>query len=550
MAALRPILALVAVSLAATLGIAWGASLQQEAQLAQDVQAQNEANRSPTVGDPIFLTGLLVAAAVTAGLLLVAPPSPQRWGPAMVAFGSLYLLINLVQTAWPNFTSLTTNTDRAGQASINLIAFNGPGLPSVFVPIFGFLCAALLGLTWAARRLLRPEHRGDPSGLWRNAAPQLLRRWYSGFALLLPFLAVTAAGSVRLLVEFSGAPGLGAAVVLLALTALACIGLACVALWKAAQLAAVARNPRLAPVVQESWQGLTRAETGLAGALAAIAILGTFLPTNELAILRPGLTFGVTLRSHMAFLLLILVPMVPMMLLNRPITVAIQRRGLDPPARIARLPWMLAVACTTLAFVAAFSTSSGNTGALWGWIAAGLLATILAVAAGDRAGSTGACLLFAFAVWAAGNSYVAVFHATTGSNLDYSASGPGLLALARLAGALAGALPVWRLVQAMAAGERASTAIPLAAGAAAAAIGIALLEFPLSVWVLSSERGQSIAMGTMVAGQDTGAAWAMHIIAFLLITGLALAAARALRPEWFGRAPPWARGTPHGKPTA
>jgi hypothetical protein len=92
--------------------------------------------------------------------------------------------------------------------------------------------------------------------------------------------------------------------------------------------------------------------------------------------------------------------------------------------------------------------------------------------------------------------------------------------------------------------ERGARAGAAATGLAVALVLLAILEMPLSAWVISDIHGQTLAVGSAIASQDGSVRAVMHTLAAAASVLGAWLLARMLRPEWFGRRPPAAVRAP------
>lgn len=515
------------------LGIALGAQLQHEEHLPPDATVQQESNQNEATGNIIPATAILAAGGITlVGVFLAQPGLRNRWVGGGTLFGSVYVLINLLQTGWPSATVLSVGADRAGRFGLSLLAFNGPGLATVFLPIFAAYAAALLGLLWSWRHLQGLHGKRDLA--WTPPSPAaLLRRHLGACALALPFYAVAVWALLKLILAMAGTESRGVAYGILSLAALACLGVLAVELAKGWQLAAVGRHPVLAPAALEAWQGLARVEAGLAGAFLLLAAGGALLPRADLDLLQPGTAFRLTLRSHTVLLAALAVPLAALMAQNTGVQAELRQRPASPE-RDAGFWWLAAL--TGAAVAGAGLATFAAPGALWPWLAAAVPAAALGVRAGPGWGAL-ATGLAAFASWAAGSTLAARVDFADTAQLAWDEPGLGALALLRLAGALLFGFALVQATRGVARGARGSTLIPLGGLVAVAGAGILLLELPLDVWVVTSYRGFSIAQGSALAKQDLAVAIVMHLAAFLLAAGAAVALARLVRPDWFNGPP-------------
>jgi hypothetical protein len=554
---LAPLLLGVAVAMA---GIGLGAQLQNENALPPDWESQAASNRRAAAGDVIILTGLLVAGGAALCAWSLRHPRAASVGRSVAAVaGGVYILDNLLQTAWPFYVSLPSEAIRQATLNTNLLASNHAALPSALVPVFSLWVAGALLAFWGVRRLLHP------------AARHALATRLSGTTLLAaPGLLLAGFGCLRLMTALPAVPEAVAYRVLLALTAMGYLGLLVAAVAKRWQLRRAAHDPRLAPLSLDAWEGIGRAEAGIAALVVLAAVAGAVLPkipptgsggdaavegVSEL--LKTG-SFGTQLlHIHILLLLLALLPLLPLVAVHRE-----GRRALDPdgppasrtleapgtrgPAPLLHDPaprdaiWWEAGALAVAAAGAAVGTWA-LVGALWGWVAAAVPALVASARAASGVREAQATLLAALAAWGIGNSLAAQYSPAT-SGLVRFGTDPTTLELWKLAGAILLGWCAWRLVRRASGSARARVAIPAAALAATAAIVVCLLELPLSIWTnpindVGTVRRVSVFVGTAVARLDGSARIAVHLFCTLLAMGAAVATARLLRPEWFRRGP-------------
>jgi hypothetical protein len=516
----------------AVLGIALGAESQREVFLEPDLSALDQANQDEAAGNLVALTAAIVAfAAAFAAAQLSRRRGLRRAGAATAVFAAAYTAVFVAQTSWPNYNY---PQDRSfADLANSLLAANVPAVPSLLLPVFALLLAALLLGGLALRRLLAP----DPA----PASPRtLLARQCAATLLAVPFLVIAAFGSLRLLLRLpDDQPGLGPYLAVLPTAALLCLGLAAAALAKCWRLGMYVRNGRLAALVQESWQALGRAEAALAGALALLAVLSTALPAADLSDLNLGRAFGVTLRGHMQLLVLLGVPLAPGLLLQRRVLAYLERA----PAHSATLesgtdPLALAtLAGSVLSAALAAATTWSDAGALWAWLAVLLPAAAVAFARLGGWRSAPTTLLAAFALWAIGNTVVAHYESGDEAILQFR-DPPGVLALWRTLGAALAGAAAARLALLAGRRERVAVAVPAAVGAGACLAALALMEMPLAAWLLNRGGGEAIAVGSLLASQDPPVRILLHSLAGLCGVAAALLLARVHRPEWFQPPPP------------
>lgn len=516
----------------AVLGLAAGAESQHEVFLEPDLSARDVANQAEAAGNLVVLTAAVVAfAAAFAAAQLSRRRGLRRLGAAVAVFAAAYTAVFIAQSSWPNYNAQLEQ--RYADLTNSLLAANVPAVPSVLLPVFAFLLAALLLGGLALRRLLAPE--ASPLG-----PRAILARQCAATLLAVPFLALAAFGSLRLLLRLpDDQPGLSPYLAVLPTAALLCMALAGIAVAKCWRLGMYVRNGRLAAVVQESWQALGRAELVLAGALALLAVLSTALPAADLSDLNLGRAFGITLRGHMQVLVFLGVPLAPALRLQRTGLAFLERA----PAHSATLesgtdPMALATLVAALASAAlAALTTWLDGGALWAWLAALLPAALVAFLRLGAWNSAAVTLLLAFVLWAIGNTVVAHYDGSDEAVLQFR-DAPGVLALWRTLGAALGGAVAARLALLAGRRERVSVAGPAAVGAGASLAALALLEMPLAAWLMNRGGGEAIAVGSLLASQDPPVRILLHSLAGLCGVAAAILLARVHRPEWFRPPPP------------
>ncbi|MHB1262313.1 MAG: hypothetical protein ACYC2H_11430 [Thermoplasmatota archaeon] len=516
----------------AVLGLALGAESQEEVFLEPDPEEQEAALSQGAAGNVVVLTAAITA---LAGAVAVALLSRRPWAARLRLtaglFFGLYAVVFLGQSASPNYIVIPELL--FAELYTSLSAPNFPGTPSVLVPVMALVLAAIAGSLTLARRMLGSTSRDDtPRGL--------LLQQVSAVLLATPFLAIAAWGNLRLLLAIPhDQPGLGPYLVVLPLLALACLALVGLGLAKAWRLGSFVQNGRLAGAVQESWQALSRAELAAAATLGVLAAIATVLSATDLPELTLRRTFGVTLRAHSQFLLLLAIPLLPSHLAQRRVQRALEtaplhratlESGTDPLARST----VLVVASSTL--LAALATWFID-GALWCWLLALLPVAVLAALRLDSVASAAPVLLLSFVLWAVGNTVWASYNGTSASSLQFH-DPPGLLALWRTLGAAVGALAAARLALRLGKGERGGTAMPLAIGAGASMATVALLEMPLTAWLITNGNQAAVAVGSVVASQEPAIRILLHSVAGLLGVMAAILVARLHRPDWFHAPPP------------
>jgi len=525
-------------------GLALGAQAQKEGYLAPDPQSQIDLNQGVATGAVILLTAFVAAAGLVVMLAALAAPLQarrmSRWqawldrAGALAVFGICsYILVVFVQSAFPQAHTLATANARAGEFSNNLLASNSPALPSALLPVFGVFLAILLATLWAMKRLVAPA---DPAP-WEDATPPdplaLLHRQLAILLLGTPFVGLAMWGALRLVVGTpAGRDGdpYRIALPILALCLLAFVATSAIKAW---QLVRYLREPRTAPLCEEAWTGLGRAEAWLAAAIAAICLAASFFHPLQQSLLENGRTFGSDLRRHVQFLLLALVPLLPAWRLHGDG----QRLFSGPPTRgDAPGPvWLGSVAGAVLASLALAGLATLTVDSPgWGWI---LACTPVAIAAQRlRPAGLGAPLLLvtAYAAWCVGNTLTAQYTPAGDALIEYTGT-PGILALWRVAGAALAGYAAARLARSAGQAQGARVALPLAMGTGLCLVLVTLLELPLSIWTDSNDRGQLVAVGSALAAQEPAVQAVMHALALGAAVGAAVMVSRLLRPHWFGR---------------
>lgn len=515
------------------LGLGLGSESQDEVFLEPDIDARDAANANGAAGNLIVLTALLAALAVAvAGATLSQRPLLRRLAWTVLLFFGSYLAVVVAQGSWPNYDAQLEA--RYARLANSLLASNAEAVPSVAVPVLALALGAVLAVGAAARRLA-----GEHTPL--DSPERALQRQVAATLLAAPFLAIAAWGSLRLLLGLpDDQPGLGPYLVVLPLAALACFGLIALALLKSWRLGSLVRNGRLASSVQESWQALGRAEAAVAGVLTVLAMLAGLFEAAEVPGLDLGRVFAVTLRGHMQLLLLLAVPLAPILwahrsiagfLANAPVHRATLETATDPLSALA----VAAVgACLGLTALTTWLADQ----ALWTWLVALVPVAALAFARCGAVRSAPHVLLLAYVLWAIGNTVVATYDGRQDGAVLVFRDAPGLLALWRTLGAAVAAVALARLALAASPGEARAVEVPLAIGIGACLAALALIEMPLSAWLLNRGEGEAIAVGSVMASLDFPVRVLLHSLAGLLAVGAALMAARLRRPDWFRPPPP------------
>ncbi len=566
---------------AACLGLGLGADLQHERYLGP-VGGDNTIN----LGEPILLTGLLVALGGVAMALAVAPalapptmPRPvadnagrpntisgllllpflkvQRavvharhvasWklrpavvtltGAATVLFLATYVAVNLVQNAWP--TVVAASLQHEGQAatqlpyfmSIGLLASNSRDvLPATLVPVMAILVGAFMAMAWSFSVLMLA---GVPP---RPTLPsRVLARQVAALGVAAPFLALTGWAAIRFLVILPADSSSGPFLLVLPACALAAWGLLTTSFLKSWHLARALREPTRAPVALDSWQALGRVEAGLAAALGLVAIVAFALPRVAVAGLQdPAAPFGVaSINIFLQFLILLAIPLLPLALLHRRglRLLQIRSQAAGPAFDCGRLLWVLPVAAAACFILAGWSTWSMSR-ALWGWVLASLPLAVLGLLASEAVAAAPAMLLSAAALWGIGNTIYATYQPGPVGLPEFDTT-PGILGLWRLCGATLAAIALARLARAQAPRLRPSVAVPLAIAFGCAIAVLAFVELPLSAGPDHATDGRSIVVGSTLATSDRPVQLLYHGLAAVAMTGAAMSLASILRPEWF-----------------
>lgn len=512
-------------------GLALGAESQKEFVLESDLQAQDAIASAGASGNLVVLTAFLVALGVSVGCALLSRrPRLGRILPALALGVFTYAGILLTQTMWPFYVAVVEY--RSALLTNSLLAANLPALPSILLAPLALLLAAVLGAGWALRNLwaARPPTARAMVDLLRDQAARTL--------LMAPFLAIAAWGNVALLLALpDDQPGIGPYFVALPAAALACLALLGIAMAKLWQLGVYVRNARLASVVQETWQTLGRVELALGSTLGLLALAATFLPATSLRELELGRVLGLTLRSHTQLLFLLAIPLLPYGLLHRRIAARLQ----EHPRHAATLDegthpvaYGTVIVVGTAIGLAGLSTWL-FTDALWAWLLAFLPGAAFAATRLHGRLAAASVLQLAFVLWAIGNTVEASYDGSQGTAILAFTTPPGLLALWRTLGAVVAAVALARLAHDLRGLDRSTW--PAAVGAGAAVAGVALLEMPLTAWLLARPGVDAIAVGSVVASLDAPVRITLHIVAALLAFGAAVLVAFLQRPDWFHKPP-------------
>jgi len=542
---------------ATALGLALGATFQHERYL-----GPLGGGDTINLGEPIVLTGLIVAPGILAMVLALAPPLRQpvagydasRWtvrpavasrlGASFVLLMAAYLAVFLVQTAWPTVVAARLS-DASGPGArlpyfmdIGLLAANSRDmLPAAIMPVMALVCAALLAAAWACSLILAPAAlRATPT------ARTVLARQIGALGLAAPFLALTGWGLMRLLVILPASAASGPYQLALPLSALAAWGLLVTSTIKTWHLARALRERVRAPLALDAWQGLERVEFGLAGGLAAIAAFAIVLPRAAADGLQAsGAPFGMaTLNILLHFLLMLAVPLAPLYAVHRQavrLLQAISHGEVAPPnpAQVGRpaLLWAIPAAAALSFLLAGYSTWEIPR-ALWGWVFAAVPFAVLGMMATPAVAAAPALLLCGGALWGVGNTVYATYQPGLVGLPEFDTS-PGILGLWRLCAAALVALAFARIARGAAHRLRASAAVPLAIGFGIAVAVVGFVELPLSAGPDNSIDGNSIVVGSALAASDSAVQALYHGLAVTALLSGALMLARLLRPEWFGR---------------
>ncbi|MHB8632344.1 MAG: hypothetical protein ACYDBQ_00055 [Thermoplasmatota archaeon] len=517
----------VAGCIVAAAGIAWGAELQREAFLAP-LPGQNLDTGAVAAGSAILLTGLLTAAggALVLGLLV---PRPRRKAVAPLLLGAigLYGVVNLLQTGFPNYYVC----DHAGDATnvachqavlrVQLLLHNEPSVPSLLAPVWAFLLAGLLAV-WAALHPL-VAGRGSRTPQWA------LKRQVSASAVAVPFAAVAGWGVLKVLLAIpAGTAGATPYLGVLPLLGLTLFSMAVLQALKVRTLGRLVGRPASRLAAEEAWTLWTKLEWVAFGALAALALVASFLPNLAMPLVTLPLTYQTTMKGHAALLVLVTVALIPS-LRHAQAVARMLRQPLDP-ARGDPSPAALGMAAMLAAFVGAGLATFLLDGPLWAWLAAfGAMALTVPLQASSRSGAA-ALLLAGAAAWAAGNSTFAQYTGKTDNLLIFDAS-PGSQALWRLLGAAVAGAGLACMAPGLGS-RRGAPARAMGLGACLAAA--AFLELPVGAWVeVATDGSYHLAVGSLLASQDPPVRVVAHVAACALTVAAGWFLARIVRPEWF-----------------
>ncbi len=516
---------------AALAGVLLGASVQHEEILHTQLRDADRAADRAATGNLIPLTALLIAlgSGLAAATLGRARPLRRTLG-ALALATSTYVLVQAVQTAWPNYLIVEDSVT----LSLSLLASNAPAAPSLLMPVLAVVAAALWSLVWGARTALGTQ---APSTL-----ADLSRRHLGRVLFAIPFLAVGTWGPIRLMLALpAGDPGAVGHIVILGFQALTATGLATLLLLQHWQLVTATREPRLQPYASDAWRTLQIVHRILVALLLVLPFTAAAMPRVPLAELQSGFVFGATLGSHQVMMASLALPLLPAWTLGKRIT----DRLAEPPTAVqvtepntATTPALHPDTRTLLliamlgAWIGAGLATFLSTGALWPWLAAAGPGILLARQASVASRALG-WMLAAYILWAIGNTVTAGFVQATDVTIRYGTH-PGILALWRIA-AVALAAAAWTtLLVAARNGPRA----PALGRAVGAAIGLglaALVELPLWAWTIQTLGGEAVGLGSLPSSQDTAVRWLMHLLAAVGLLGAASMAARIHRPDWFRR---------------
>ncbi|MGB0653317.1 MAG: hypothetical protein ACPGQL_08975 [Thermoplasmatota archaeon] len=511
----------------AVLGLALGAGSQDESFLHPDTRFEDIEAASNLVPLTAFLVGLGFAVAATS---LSRRPVRERLLPFVGLLASVHLLAALVQTAFVNVDAVVERG--FARLSVNPLVHNAEATPSVLLPLMVVFAGALLVAASSLRRLFAGPTDAAPT------PADGLRQQVATTALAAPFLLVATLGTIRLLTGPAGSdPDAALLLALGPLAVLACLGLLVVAVLKTWHLAQAVRNGRLIPVTREAWTGLGRVEGAAAGLLGVVAAASTLLPIALPNDLLLGRTFLISIRGHGQLLLLALVPLVPVWRLHARVLAGLEQQDAPATLAIGGLPPQVAglIAALSVALVTAALSTFLVGSALLPWILVLAPCTLLALLQRQTAPAAILALLLALTLWGLGNSVVATFDADEGS-LAHDTP-PGLLALARLAALVPAAWAVALFLRAVAAHPPQRRAIPLTVLGSLCAAAIALVELPLSAWVITNEVREFVGAGSLIASQDRAVAVTLHAASHVAALVVALCTAALHRPEWFKRPP-------------
>ncbi len=525
-------------------GIALAAEAQLETFLKPEEVTLGFDERAAVQGNLVALTGLLVAAALTAAAGIMArAPVRQRILPLATIFVSAYLLVLLLQTAMFNYQAI----DVARQAvfGVSPVLFNGDAVPSVYIGPLALILAASMGILVSAARLL-----GAPSAPMLPA--QALRGHMAALALSVPFLAVLVWGSLQVMLALpEDDPQALPYMLALPLSALAGLALLVMGGIKVWQLGHVVRDGPRGLAAHDAWIAIRRAEWAAMGVLAAVALgAGALAPLPNEA-LEAGRVFGLTARSHSQASLLILITLLPAFAMQTPVLRLLRADDVLEGRHQER---SLGLVITYLAMVALGLAGAGLAswfvaGVLWAWVFALLPVTIFGLVALRPADGLMPAMLAACLLWAIGNTVTGSFQLVSDSGVDYDTA-PGLLALWRASAVLLVAWAVARAARDRIGSMGRALAWPVTAGIGAAVALIVFLELPFSAWIVYEHGAEYVGIGTVVASQDAPVRAVIHGLTGLAAFLAGLGVARLHRPEWFVRrtsALPAVRPAPDGQ---
>lgn len=501
--------------------VVWGLGAGAESQH-ETFLGQNEGEQLEAAGSLVVVTTFLCGAGIgLAAFALGRAPLRQRIPGALQAGVAAWLLTAWLQNDFPNWDAIEA-LEIATLSQTTLLR-EGGGSPSVLLAVLAFGYAGCMTVLDGLRRCIAPAQRPD--------LPALAREHRAAVAAAIPFLAIAAFGSIRVVLSLPDTePRIALAFVLLPVAAMAAASAAVLLILRVMHVSALAQDPRLVPFTREAWRNLRTGDAVVLGALGLCAVLSTALTTTDTDATAVGRTLVLTLRSHGQGLVFVMVPLVHVLLLHR--RIAHRLDALEPDAD----PWVLpnawgftgaAIASTLLAGVGTLLGAS-----LLPWILAFLP---LAVYAGVRLpamASVPVMFLAAWTLWARGNTVIADYNAANFPVLDF-ATHPGVLALWRIAGVSVAVWMIHRLAQGGASRSPRVQALALVAGVGIALV--ALLEVPLSAWHESRLGVSKLAVGSLLSSQSDTVIFGMHALSVLAAVAAALAWSRLLRPDWFAK---------------
>lgn len=521
MASSRLVVYLIGAALAVA-GIALGAASQGEEFL--QGAADSDLAQRDAAGSLIILTAFLTAGGtVVAAIALAHAPRRPKWRIFLALGAAVWFCLVLFQTDLPNYTAFQ-ETQQATLSQTHLIREAG-GSPSVLLPVLALAAGGLATIGWTLRRLV-----GEPAA---TDVARLVARHRMHLALVAPFLIMLPVGFIRVLVALPGdEPRTSIALVLLPVAALASLGLLAVLIVRQETLHRWSRATHMAPVARETLRTLHSIQTILLIVIGVTAVASTFLPKLDFEETSLGRSLVLTLRSHGQGAAFLAIPLFGLLRTQRELAPLI----LEGAPRFTVSGRAAFYGVLGAAGMAGVVTAVLTAQALAPWIA---VAVPLAVWAGIMARPATAAplmLLSAWLLWARGDTIVGGYDGSQFPPLTLTTP-PGLLALWRILAVLLLGWTLFRLGKQAAGRLRPSIAVPLSIAFGVGVGLIALIELPLAAWSLPGGGDDTVAVGSLVASQSPAVRAVAHTLSGLAGLGAALALARMVRPEWFGRRP-------------